>query len=243
MRFAPTSARAGCRTNSRTGSGRSPSGIRPRASGRRHRRPRRGGRDRPRRRRRHRPGGPRPAGAAGVDRLVVALRGPAAGVRPPDDVDMLLTGWLDARRADPGGVRTARAGAGDVITRLRDPATDRSVREPRGGGAAAPHRVVVDGPFLLAAGLPLDGLVHLRLSPAALSRALPADRAWWLDGFERYAPSTRPRTAPTPSSRSTTRDARRSPGCPPPAERRRPRRPARRRRTGHVIVMSLTDLR
>ena len=104
---------------------------------------------------------------------------------------MLLTEWLDAPALTREVIDPLAAGAADVITRLRDPATDRSVREPRRAvPATAP--LVVDGPFLLAAGLPLDGLVHLRLSPAALSRALPADRAWWLAGFERYASEYQP---------------------------------------------------
>ncbi len=108
-----------------------------------------------------------------------------------DDVDMLLTGWLDAPALTREVLDPLAAGAAEVITRLRDPATDRSVREPR---RAVPKTapLVVDGPFLLAAGLPLDGLVHLRLSPAAVSRALPADRAWWLAGFERYASEYQP---------------------------------------------------
>lgn len=101
------------------------------------------------------------------------------------DVDMLLTGWVDAAALTREVFGPLASGAGAVITRLRDPATDRSVREP--AVAVRPHApVVVDGPFLLATDLPLQRLVHLRLSPAALARALPDERAWWLDGFERY---------------------------------------------------------
>ncbi|MBM9466321.1 nucleoside/nucleotide kinase family protein [Nakamurella leprariae] len=65
------------------------------------------------------------------------------------DVDMLLSGWVD------GDALTREAlgplgpgGSGRHLTRLRDPDTDRSVREPY---RQAPDRVVtvLSGPFLL----------------------------------------------------------------------------------------------
>jgi len=102
------------------------------------------------------------------------------------DTDMLLGGWVDGaalRREllDPLGP----AGSGNHLLRLRDPMTDRSVRDAR---FAAPPRAVLllDGPFLLADQLPLDAVVHLQTSRSTLARALPADRQWWLDGFDRY---------------------------------------------------------
>lgn len=108
------------------------------------------------------------------------------------DVDMLLAGWVDA-----GAIRRElldpldNNGSGRYLSRLRDPVTDRSIREPR---QTVPGRAVLllDGPFLLAAGLPLDALVHLQVSPGTLGRSLPADRQWWLEGFRRYAAEDRP---------------------------------------------------
>jgi hypothetical protein len=102
------------------------------------------------------------------------------------DVDMLLTGWVDSgslRREllDPLG----SGGSGDHLVRLRDPQTDRSLREPR--TRAEPGTILVlDGPFLLAADLPLDAVVHLQVSSATLGRTLSPARQWWLTGFERY---------------------------------------------------------
>jgi hypothetical protein len=108
------------------------------------------------------------------------------------DVEMLLTGWVDAgamRREllEPLGDK----GSGHFLRRLRDPGTDRSTREPR---QSAPLGAVLllDGPFLLAADLPMDAVVHLQVSPATLGRSLPADRQWWLEGFHRYAVEDRP---------------------------------------------------
>ena len=108
------------------------------------------------------------------------------------DVDMLLTGWVDSgslRREllDP----LAPGGSGDHVTRLRDPQTDRSLRERR--SRAEPGTILVlDGPLLLAADLPLDAVVHLQVSSSTLGRVLGPDRQWWLAGFERYRSEYRP---------------------------------------------------
>lgn len=108
------------------------------------------------------------------------------------DVDMLLTGWVDSgslqrELLDPLGP----GGSGDYLRRLRDPATDRSVREPR--LAAEPGAVVLlDGPFLLAAELPLDAIIHLQVGAATLRRALSADQQWWIEAFDRYHRDERP---------------------------------------------------
>ena len=86
------------------------------------------------------------------------------------DVDMLLTGWVDSgslRREllDP----LASGGSGDHLARLRDPVTDRSLREPR--SRAEPGTILLlDGPLLLAADLPLDAVVHLQVFGDARSR-------------------------------------------------------------------------
>lgn len=108
------------------------------------------------------------------------------------DVDMLVSGWLDApalRREvlDPLGP----GGSGGYLRRLRDPETDRSVR---GAPAVADPRsaLLLDGPFLQVGTLALDAVVHLQVSPARLARALPSDRQWWLAGFARYRAQDRP---------------------------------------------------
>ncbi len=102
------------------------------------------------------------------------------------DVDMLLYGWVDTpalRREllDPVGTASETG----YLPRLRDPSTDRTVRVTR---RPIPPRAVVllDGPFLLADPSGLDMVVHLQVSPAAATRALPADRRWWVAGYERY---------------------------------------------------------
>ena len=113
------------------------------------------------------------------------------------DVDMLLHGWVDgaALRRELFEPLTP-GGSGTVLRRLRDPDTDRSVREP-------PQRVedravvLLDGAFLLTAELPLDHLVHLQVSTGALARALPADRAWWSAAFDRYRREAHPADSAT----------------------------------------------
>jgi hypothetical protein len=104
------------------------------------------------------------------------------------DPDVFLHGWydLDALRRevlDPLGP----AGSLRWLPRLRDPITDRSVREPR--RTAVPGTVaVLDGRFLLG---PLrdavDVAVHLEVSPAARARRVPSAEAYLvLPAWERY---------------------------------------------------------
>ena len=106
--------------------------------------------------------------------------------------DSFYFGWLDEaglRREvlDPAGP----AGSGRIITRLRDPRTDRATREPY--RVLAPDAVViVSGPLLLGAGLPFDLTVHLQLSAAALPRRTGPDRRWTLPAFERYGAEVDP---------------------------------------------------
>jgi len=106
--------------------------------------------------------------------------------------DSFYFGWLDEaglRREvlDPAGP----AGSGRIITRLRDPRTDRATREPY--RVLAPDAVViVSGPLLLGAGLPFDLTVHLQLSAAALARRTGPDRRWTLPAFERYGAEVDP---------------------------------------------------
>ena len=83
------------------------------------------------------------------------------------------------------------AGSASLVARLRDPETDRSVRDER--EAVPPNAVVLlDGPFLATLGLPVDAFVHLRVSDVVLARRLPPDRQWWMAGFDRYRREYRP---------------------------------------------------
>jgi hypothetical protein len=111
------------------------------------------------------------------------------------DIDMLLGGWVDdaaLRREliDPLGP----GGTGSYLRRLRDPDTDRSVREPR-LPADGRSVLLIDGPFLQAATLPLEAVIHLQVSTARLRRALPPDRQWWAAAFHRYVAEDRPADA------------------------------------------------
>lgn len=108
------------------------------------------------------------------------------------DVDMLLGGWLDADALHRELLEPLSPGGdGVVLRRFRDPVTDRSVRDrPVLVGDRAV--VIIDGPFLNAATLSLDGVVHLQVSAGALMRALPADRQWWAEAFARYRSECRP---------------------------------------------------
>ncbi len=101
------------------------------------------------------------------------------------DIDMLLTGWVDDAALRRELLEPA-AGGGSYISRLRDPDTDRPVRQPP---VRAPDRPVVllDGPFLLATELPLDAVVGFRIGDSALARALPVHRQWWVEAFRTYA--------------------------------------------------------
>lgn len=109
-----------------------------------------------------------------------------------EDLDMLLSGWLDTaalRREvlDP----LTDGGTGVYLDRLRDPATDRSIRKDR-------HRVldrtvlIVDSPFAVAWGVQGDGLVHLQVAASTVARKLPDDRRWWVEAYRRYLDEDRP---------------------------------------------------
>ncbi|GGM04369.1 uridine kinase [Nakamurella endophytica] len=102
------------------------------------------------------------------------------------DVDSLLTAWVDddaLRREllDPW----AADGSGRFLARLRDPATDRSVREPY-RQAGATEVLVLHGPLLTAGAVRPDVTVVLRVSDGTLARALPPERQWWRPAFARY---------------------------------------------------------
>ena len=108
---------------------------------------------------------------------------------------MLLGGWVDAAAMRRELLQPLRSGgSGSYLRRLRDPRTDRSLREQReiAGDRAV---LLLDGPFLLADALPLDVVVHLQVTTATLARSLPAERLWWTKAFERYLVESRPAAA------------------------------------------------
>lgn len=109
-----------------------------------------------------------------------------------EDPDEFLDGWLDV-----GGLRrevlapAGRDGSGRVLPRLWDAVADRAHRsayvELGGDGV-----VVLAGGLLLGRGLPFDLSVHLRMSPAALARSLPAGDRWTVPAYTRYAQERNP---------------------------------------------------
>lgn len=123
------------------------------------------------------------------------LRARSLRLEQGHDVDAFLYGWydLDALRRevlDPLGP----AGSRRWLPRLRDPVTDRSVREPR--RTALPGTIaVLDGRFLLVPGLrdAVDVAVHLEVSPAARARRVPAVEAdLVLPAWDRYLTEVQP---------------------------------------------------
>lgn len=108
------------------------------------------------------------------------------------DVDMLLHGWVDSAALRREVLDPVAAGSPTgYLPRLRDPATDRAVRDLRRPVEDA-CVLVVDGPFLLTDPVGLDAVIHLQVSPGALARALPDDRQWWLAAYRRYLADERP---------------------------------------------------
>lgn len=109
-----------------------------------------------------------------------------------EDADAYYDLWLDTgalRREvlDPLGP----GGSGRVLPALWDARTDRATRAeyvalPPGGV------LLLDGPLLLGRGLAFELSVHVRLSPAALSRRTPPGEQWTLPAFARYAAEVRP---------------------------------------------------
>jgi hypothetical protein len=109
-----------------------------------------------------------------------------------EDPDEFLDGWLDTgglRREvlDPAGP----GGSGRVLPRLWDAVADRAHRD-RYTELPADGVVLLAGALLLGRDLPLDLAVHLRMTPAALSRTLPDDAQWTLPAYGRYAEERAP---------------------------------------------------
>lgn len=107
------------------------------------------------------------------------------------DVDMLLTGWVDDAALRRELIAPVLAGGRPYITELRNPETDRSVRQVA-VDAPAGAVLLVDGPFLLAADLPMDGMVLVQVGAGALRRAMGDEKAWWVTAFGRYEQDYRP---------------------------------------------------
>jgi hypothetical protein len=104
-----------------------------------------------------------------------------------EDPDLFYTDWLDLKAIDREVLTPIAAdGTGEVLPRLWDPEADRAYRaqyvhlEP--GGV-----VLVEGSFLLGAGLAFDLTVHLSMSPAALARRTESALSWTLPAYRRYA--------------------------------------------------------
>ena len=109
-----------------------------------------------------------------------------------EDPDLFYTEWLDLKAIErevlgplgPGG--TAR-----VLPRLWDARADRAYRAQYvqlGPGGV----VLLDGSFLLGAGLSFDLTVHLSMSAAALARRTAPEQAWTLPAYRRYQDEARP---------------------------------------------------
>jgi hypothetical protein len=103
-----------------------------------------------------------------------------------EDPDLFYTDWFDLRAIarevlDPIGPD----GSGRVLPRLWDADADRAYRalyvELKPGGV-----VLLEGPFLIGAGLSFDLIVHLSLSAAALARRTAEGDAWTLPAYQRY---------------------------------------------------------
>jgi hypothetical protein len=151
------------------------------------------------------PAGPHELADALVDPLRVRGR-PVQRVRADDflrpaslrlerghtDPDAFYEDWLDVRGLtrevlDP----LAPTGSGRILPTLWDTAKDRATRAsyltmPENGV------LLLSGALLLGAGLPLDLVVHLSMSPAALARRTPDADRWTLPAYGRYADEVDP---------------------------------------------------
>src|SRR5204862_1870891 len=106
------------------------------------------------------------------------------------DPDALRDLWLDtpALRRE---VLDRVAADGRYLPTLWDPEADRATRADY--EIAPPGAVLLlDGALLLGRGLPVDKTIHMRLSPAALTRRTPEAERWTLPAYERYADEVDP---------------------------------------------------
>ena len=108
------------------------------------------------------------------------------------DPDSFYDDWLDtdglSREVldplEPGGSGLVRPVRWDAVADR----ADRTPARPMPEGAV----LVVSGPLLLGRWLPFDLTVHMELSPAALRRRTPAELAWTLPAYDRYADEVDP---------------------------------------------------
>nr|WP_205861704.1 uridine kinase [Planosporangium flavigriseum] len=108
------------------------------------------------------------------------------------DPDAFYEDWLDVRGLtrevlDPLG----DAGTGRILPTLWDTAMDRATRA---GYVSVPEGgiLLLSGALLLGTGLPLDLVVHLSTSPAALARRTADADRWTLPAYARYADEVDP---------------------------------------------------
>lgn len=108
------------------------------------------------------------------------------------DPDAFYEDWLDVRGLtrevlDP----LAASGTGRILPTLWDTATDRATRAAY---VSLPESgiLLLSGALLLGTGLPLDLVVHLSMSPAALARRTADADRWTLPAYGRYADEVDP---------------------------------------------------
>ncbi|GAA1759150.1 uridine kinase [Luedemannella helvata] len=106
--------------------------------------------------------------------------------------DAYYDDWIDYAAINREALAPLSAGGSGLVRVVhREPDTDRASRSPR--VALPPGGVLIlSGAMLLGAGLALDLVVHLAVSGAALVRRMPADLAWAIPAFERYAVEVSP---------------------------------------------------
>jgi hypothetical protein len=103
-----------------------------------------------------------------------------------EDPDLFYTEWLDLKAIEREVLGPiAPRGSGRVLPKLWDAQADRAYRarylELGIGGV-----VLLDGTFLIGAGLAFDLTVHLSMSYAALARHTAPELAWTLPAYRRY---------------------------------------------------------
>ena len=111
------------------------------------------------------------------------------GRRNPDS---FYENWLDTG----GLLREVLApldtgGTGKVLPTLWDTTRDRATRA-RYVDVPPGAVLLVDGTLLLGRWLPFEVTIHLTLTPAALTRRTPEERAWTLPAYERYEQEAAP---------------------------------------------------